>query len=109
MPKQNLTATPLDGGFRIKLQWSTIDCTPNLCDPPTGYEIERQVRDGNWVLLKTIVGGDILTYTDTIAIDPGKQYRYRVRSLSGADKSPFSEVMVFAKPYSADANICTEN
>lgn len=106
MPDQNLTATALDGGFRIRLDWTAIFCL--LCDPPTGYEIQRQVRGGNWVLLKT-VDSTVMTYVDTIAIDPGKQYRYRVRSLNGADKSAYSEVMVFAKPYSAAANVCTVN
>ncbi|OFX54463.1 MAG: hypothetical protein A2066_17320 [Bacteroidetes bacterium GWB2_41_8] len=74
---------------------------------PTGYEIERQVRDGNWVLLKTVVGADTLTYTDSLAIDPGKPYRYRVRSVRGADKSSFSEAVTFAKPYVLVPNVCT--
>ncbi len=108
MPLQNLTATALDGGFRIRLDWTAIVCLPIACDAPTGYELQRQVRDGNWVLLKTLDGAT-LTYTDGIAIDPGKQYRYRVRSVSGEDKSPYSEAMVYAKPYSEEANVCTEN
>ena len=109
IPKQNLIATALDGGFRIRLDWTPIECTPNPCEAPTGYEIQRLVRDGNWVPLKTIVGGETLTYTDSLAIDPGKQYRYRVRSVSGTDKSTFSEAMTYAKPYSAvEANICSE-
>jgi hypothetical protein len=107
---QNLAATALDGGFRIRLDWTPIDCTPAACGAPTGYEIERQVKDGNWVLRKTIDDGATLTFTDCIAIDPGKQYRYRVRSLSGTDKSPFSEAAVYAKPYSAvEATACPEN
>jgi uncharacterized delta-60 repeat protein len=110
MPKQNLVATALDGGFRIRLDWTPIDCTPIACGAPTGYEIERQVKDGNWVPRKTIEGATTLTFTDCIAIDPGKQYRYRVRSLSGTDKSPFSEAMVYAKPYSAvEATACPGN
>jgi len=108
MPKQNLVATALDGGFRIRLDWGPIECSG--CGAPTGYEIQRQVKDGNWVLRKLIDSGTILTFTDCIAIDPGKPYRYRVRSLSGADKSPFSEAMVYAKPFSAvQATACPEN
>ena len=110
MPRQNLIATALDGGFRIRLDWTPIVCTPVACGVPTGYEIQRQVKDGNWVLRKTIEGAAVLTFTDCIAIDPGKQYRYRVRSLSGADKSSFSEAMLFAKPFSAvEASACPEN
>ena len=107
MPLPNLTATALDGGFKIRLDWVPFVCLPIACDAPTGYELQRQVWDDNWVLLKT-VDGATLTYTDKIAIDPKKQYRYRVRSISGADKSPFSEATVFSAPYSAEANVCTE-
>jgi hypothetical protein len=107
MPKQDLTLTPLDGGFRIRLNWTPIACTPVACGAPTGYEIQRQVKDGNWVVRKIIDNASTLTFTDCIAIDPGKQYRYRVRSLSGADKSPFSEAAVYAKPYSVvEATVC---
>ena len=107
MALQNLTATALDGGFKIRLDWFPFVCLPIACDAPTGYELQRQVWDDNWVLLKTLDGAT-LTYTDKIAIDPKKQYRYRVRSLNGADKSPYSEATVIAKPYSAEANVCTE-
>ena len=107
MPLQNLSATALDGGFKIRLDWVPFVCLPIACDAPTGYELQRQVWDDNWVLLKTLDGAT-LTYTDKIAIDPKKQYRYRVRSLNGADKSPYSEATVIAKPYSAGANVCTE-
>ena len=107
MPLQNLSATALDGGFKIRLDWVPFVCLPIACDAPTGYELQRQVWDDNWVLLKTL-DGTTLTYTDKIAIDPKKQYRYRVRSISGADTSPYSEVTVSAKPYSAEANVCTE-
>jgi hypothetical protein len=98
MPIENLDLTALEGGFRIRLDWGPIACSG--CGVPTGYEIERQVKDGNWVLRKTITDGAIFTFTDCIAIDPGKQYRYRVRSLNGADKSSFTEKAVHAKPYS---------
>src|SRR6185369_15802777 len=46
MPKQNLIATALEGGFRIRLNWTPIDCNPVACGAPTGYEIQRQVKDG---------------------------------------------------------------
>jgi large repetitive protein len=105
---QNLRAAALDGGFKIKLDWDPIVCSPTACATP-GYELQRQVWDDNWVLLKMINNGTTLTYTDTIAIDPKNQYRYRVRSVNGADKSPFSEVTISARPYSAEANVCTEN
>jgi uncharacterized delta-60 repeat protein len=102
---QNLTATALDGGLSIRLDWTPIPCSPQVCDNPDYFEIQRQVRDGNWVTVK-FVDGSITTYTDNLAIDPNKKCLYRVRSLKGDVKSPFSEVFVHAKPYGAGANIC---
>lgn len=103
---QNLTAIPLDGGFTIQLNWTPVACSPTPCDNPDSFEIQRQLREGVWGNLAT-VSGTTLTYTDNKAIDPNKDYRYRVRSIKGANISPFSaEAAVFAKQYTTGANVC---
>jgi hypothetical protein len=102
---QNLTAVPLNGGFTIKLDWTPITCTPEPCDNPDYYELQRQVRDGVWMPLKTF-DGTTFTYTDNVAIDPNCKYRYRIRSVKGALQSPYSETSVFANPYVSGANVC---
>jgi len=101
--EQTLTATPLNS-FRIRLDWVQTVCTPNPCDPPEGYEIERMVRDGNWVKIAT-VGATVNTFTDSIAIDPIKQYRYRVRSFSGTRKTPYAEAVTYTPPYTPGDNV----
>ncbi|KAF0217382.1 MAG: fibronectin type III domain-containing [Geobacteraceae bacterium] len=105
IPNQNLTAIPLNGGFMIRLDWTPVACSPDPCDNPDYFEIQRQARDGYWATVK-IVDGATLTYTDNVAIDPNCKYRYRVRALKGALQSPFSEASVFAKPYETGANVC---
>lgn len=102
---QSLTATALDGGLMIRLDWSPMACSPEPCDSPEYYEIQRQVRDGIWMPLK-IVEGTKFTYTDNVAIDPTCKYRYRIRSIQGALFSPFSEAEVYAKQYVPGTNVC---
>jgi large repetitive protein len=103
--EQFLTATPLDGGVMVQLNWSPGVCSPLPCENPDYFEIQRLVRDGNWVQLK-IVDGATFFYTDSLAIDPNKKYRYRVRALKGSAQSPFSEASVYAKPYVPGASVC---
>jgi uncharacterized delta-60 repeat protein len=100
---QTLTATPVNS-FKIRLDWTQKICTPNPCDLPDGYEIERLVRDGNWVKIAT-VGAAVASYTDRIAIDPIKQYRYRIRSYSGSSKSPYTEAVTYTPPYTPGDNV----
>ncbi len=100
----NLVATALNS-FKIRLDWSPITCTPVACGAPEGYEVERLVRAGNWVNIAT-VGAGVNSFTDRRAIDPIKQYRYRVRSYSGAYRSPYTtEAVVYTPPYSAGDNV----
>ena len=101
----NLTATALNGGLMIRLDWTPMACTPEPCDNPEFFEIQRQVRDGLWMPLK-IVEGTKSTYTDNVAIDPNCKYRYRIRALQGETQSPFVEASVFAKPYETGTNVC---
>jgi hypothetical protein len=101
---QTLTATPLNS-FKIRLDWAERACTPASCSPPEGYEIERMVREGIWVKIAT-VGPTATTFTDTRAIDPVKQYRYRIRSYTGQVKSPYSaEAIVYTPPYVPGDNV----
>jgi len=101
---QTLTATPLNS-FKIRLDWTPRACTPNQCDSPEGYEIERMVRDGNWVRIAT-VGAAVTTFTDKRAIDPIRQYRYRIRSYIGLVKSPYSaEAFAYTPPYVSGDNV----
>lgn len=105
MSVQSLTATAINS-FKIRLDWTPVACTPNACDNPDGFEIERQVRSGIWVNLKT-VDGATLSYIDTIALEPNKQYSYRVRTFKGTDKSPDSNISNVTTPlYSADLLTC---
>jgi hypothetical protein len=100
---QTLTATP-QGSFKIRLDWTEKVCTPTPCDPPQGYEIERMVRDGNWVKIAT-VGPATTTFIDRIAIDPIRMYRYRVRSYNGSLRSPYSEATTYTPPYTQGDNV----
>jgi hypothetical protein len=103
IPAQSLTATALNA-FKIRLDWTPVVCTPNPCDPPEGYEIERLVRDGNWVKIATVDAGRT-SFTDRIAIDPLRQYRYRIRSYTGALRSPYAEAATYTPPYQAGDNV----
>jgi len=100
---QTLTATALNS-FKIRLDWTAGDCGSTACTQPEGYEVERMVRDGNWVKIAT-VGPTTTTFTDRIAIDPIRQYRYRVRSFSGAERSPYAEAVTYTPPYSPGDNV----
>ena len=100
---QTLTATALNS-FKIRLDWTALACAPNACTEPEGYEVERMVRDGNWVKIAT-VGPTTTTFTDRIAIDPIRQYRYRVRSFSGAQRSPYAEAVTYTPPYRQGDNV----
>lgn len=100
---QTLTATP-QGSFKIRLDWTEKVCTPTPCDPPQGYEIERMVRDGNWVKIAT-VGPTTTTFIDRIAIDPIRMYRYRVRSFNGPLRSPYAEATTYTPPYTQGDNV----
>ncbi len=103
VPDQNLVATALNS-FKIKLDWSPISCSPVACGTPEGYEVERLIRDGNWVNIAT-VGAIETTFTDRIGIDSLKQYNYRVRSFSGGSKSPYTSAVAYTPPYATGDNV----
>jgi len=78
----SLTATALNS-FKIQLNWS------DLASDEDGFEIEKLLWNERWLPI-TIVGPNVTTYTDTIGIEPLKEYRYRVRAFRGTQKSPYS-------------------
>jgi len=100
---QGLNVTPLNS-FVIRLDWAPMTCTTPPCTAPEGFIIERMVRDGIWVEIAT-AGPEGTSFTDRIAIDPIKQYRYRVRSFSGQNLSSYAEGMTFTPPYKAGDNV----
>lgn len=93
-----LTAvTPLNSS-KIELDW-TYDpaaCLPNPCDTPDGFEVWRQLLNGEWALVTTLP--NLSTYTDTTAIEPLKTYTYRVRAYKGADESAYSNTVGASTP-----------
>jgi hypothetical protein len=78
----SLTATALNS-FKIQLNWS------DLASDEDGFEIEKLLWNERWLRI-LIVGPNVTTYTDTIGIEPLKEYRYRVRAFRGTQKSPYS-------------------
>ncbi len=96
MAVQNLSVAAVNSA-KIRLDWTPVACIPIACDNPDGFEIERQIRSGIWVKLAT-VDGSTLTYADTLAIDPNKQYSYRIKTFKGSDKSPYSNTATATTP-----------
>jgi hypothetical protein len=86
----NLSATAVNS-MVIQLDW-----TDNAGDED-GYEVEVQIFNGSFATVAT-VGANTVTYTDTLAIQPEKQYTYRVRAFRGADNSPYSNEAVTLTP-----------
>lgn len=78
----NLTAVALNS-MSVRLDWSS-DVAAN----EDGFEIERQVWDGEWQKWGR-VGADVTTYTDAVGVEPLKRYRYRVRAFNGNDFGDF--------------------
>ena len=103
----NLTAvTPLTSA-KIKLDWTynPAACSPNPCDAPEGFEIWRQLQNGEWTLVTAVP--NMSTYTDTTAIEPLKNYAYRIRAYKGSDESVYSNVMGATTPaYSTGDGTC---
>ncbi|WP_298272308.1 fibronectin type III domain-containing protein [Geobacter sp.] len=104
LANQNLTLTPLNA-FKVRLDWSALECAPNPCDTPQGYEIEVLVRNGIWAPVATVPATP-LTYTDTVGLEPQKIYRYRIRAFNGTDSSPYSEGTVTTPAYVQGDGTC---
>lgn len=94
----NLVAVAAQNSMKIKLDWTynPAACTPNPCDTPDGFEIWRQLWNGEWALMATVP--NVSTYLDTSAIEPMKTYNYKIRAYKGADESPFSNAQGSTTP-----------
>ena len=86
---RELRATAV-GPMRIDLRWGGVD-------GETGYRIERRL-DGTseWVKV-AFVGRDVTSFSDT-KVSPGKTYVYRVRAISEAGDSPWSNTAAARTP-----------
>ncbi|ABQ24786.1 Fibronectin, type III domain protein [Geotalea uraniireducens Rf4] len=78
----NLTAVALNS-MSVRLDWSS-DVAAN----EDGFEIERQVWDGEWQKWGK-VEANVTTFTDTVGVEPLKRYRYRVRAFNNNDFGDF--------------------
>ena len=86
----DLTATALSS-MVIRLDW--IDNS----NDEDGYEIEVQIFNGGFVKIATIAP-NMTTFTDTMGIQPEKEYRYRVRAFRGTDNTPYSNEAAVTTP-----------
>ncbi len=84
----------------ISLAW-----TDNSGDED-GFELEVEVFNGAFVNIVT-TGTDITTFTDTMGIEPDREYRYRVRAFRGEDRSPYSNIATVTTPsWEEDHSTC---
>ncbi len=80
----NLVATAL-GSRVIKLDWDD-----NATDED-GYEVEVLVASGQFVKIADLPANSV-SFVDTMAVDAGTEYKYRVRPYRGVDASPYSTI-----------------
>jgi len=91
---------------KVRIDWSydPAACVPVACGTPDGFEVWRQLLNGEWAVMGTASAS---TYTDSIAIEPSSSYRYKIRAYRGGDRSPFSNILTVATPgYGADDSTC---
>lgn len=81
-----LTAQALNS-LVIKLDWE------DRSTDEEGFQIEVLGWNGRWSPITT-VGPNTETYTQNYGLQPGKEYKYRIRPFRGADASPYSNVAV---------------
>ncbi|MBI5675401.1 MAG: DUF2341 domain-containing protein [Nitrospirae bacterium] len=97
----SLTATALNS-MKIKLDW--VD---NSADED-GFEVEVKIWNGTFVKIATLAP-NVITFTDTLSIEPDKAYTYRVRAFRGQDKTPYSnEASVTTPAYQTGDKTCEE-
>lgn len=92
-----LTAVTALNSLKVRVEWSydPAACVPAACSAPDGYEVWRQLVNGEWGVMGTTAA---TTYTDTIAIEPSAVYQYKVRAYRGGDRSRFSNVLKVTTP-----------
>ncbi len=73
-------------GMVVALSWQD-----NSTDED-GFEILKMLANGRFVTIKT-VDSNVQTYTDTLSMQADSFYSYRVRSIRGAERSAFVEIV----------------
>jgi uncharacterized delta-60 repeat protein len=102
-----LTSVTALNSMKIQLSWNydPESCIPSSCDTPDGFEIWKQLWNGEWTRIATV--GNIDNYTDTVGIEPARSYSYKVRAFKGENLSSFSQAMgTTASQYSSGDNTC---
>lgn len=94
----NFVAVPLNS-FTIQLNWN--DISPD----EDGYKIEKQTWNEKWVHFAT-VAADKTTFIDTLANEPMKKYKYRMKIFRGVDESVYSEAAATTPGYAQNDGIC---
>ncbi|SNB47720.1 fibronectin type III domain-containing protein [Geobacter sp. DSM 9736] len=101
-----LTSASASNSKMIRLDWSYDpgSCIPVACDAPEGFEIWKQLWNGDWTLLDRV--GNVSTYTDTL-VEPATTYRYKVRAFKATDISSYSNVRSALTPvYNSSDSAC---
>ena len=84
------TVTPAPTDLAALVTSAGIDLTwTNHCDNPEGFQVERKVGAGGFVLLTT-TGSNLNTATDPGPLTPGTLYTYRLRCFNGSHTSAYS-------------------
>ena len=71
LPAKTASVTTENANKGIKITWKKVAGA-------TGYVIKRQAGSGEWKTVKTVSGGNVVTYTDAYANTNGTKYTYRV-------------------------------
>ncbi|MEW6489595.1 MAG: DUF2341 domain-containing protein [Thermodesulfobacteriota bacterium] len=86
-----LTATAVNSRV-IRLEWA------DAAADAEGFEVEVRVWNGRYVRIATLPV-EQTTHVDFTAIDPEIEYRYRVRSFRGTERSSYSTGSVTTPPW----------
>ena len=92
-----VSATALNA-FQIRLTW-------NDDADEEAYDIEAQIFNGAWVPVATVPANQV-AYTDSHGVNPGTQYKYRVRARRATSTSGWSQASATTPAYSPGAATC---
>ena len=76
----------------VKAGKTTAKISWDKADKAKGYEVYAKVADGKYKKIKTIKKGSSVSFTQK-DLKKNRNYTYKVRSISGNDKSSFSSVV----------------
>ena len=89
-----------ENSLLIRLDWN------DLGDNEVGFEIERKIWGGTYILIET-VGTDVEIYYDTSGIEPESAYTYRIRAYNAEGYSDYSsEASVVTPTWSEGDSTC---